>query len=188
MFERDIGGVWMRVLIAYSSKTGNTKMIAEEIFTVFHGEADLYRIEDAPNPDPYDAVIVGFWVDKGSINLEAANYLKEIRHKKVAVFATVGSNPTCEHSKDSFASGIKLVDASNEILGSYLCQGKVPYALIEQLLKRYPMSQEQGQVSIDWQAIYEEGKTHPNEEDVAKAREVFSAIREKLHHLFEQNF
>lgn len=170
----------MSVLIAYSSKTGNTKMIAEEILKVFHGEADLCRIEDAPNPDPYDVVIVGFWVDKGSINLEAANYLKKIRDKKVAVFATIGSNPTWKHSKDSFASGIKLIDASNEILGSYLCQGKVPYALIEQLLKRYPMSQAQGQVNIDWQAIYEEGKTHPDAADLAKTREVFSAIRQNI--------
>lgn len=170
----------MRVLIAYSSKTGNTKMIAEEIFTAFHGEADLCRIEDAPNPDPYDVVIVGFWVDKGMINLEAANYLKAIKHKKVAVFATIGSNPMWKHSKESLASGIQLIDASNEMLGSYLCQGKVPYALIEQLLKRYPMSQVQGQVNIDWQAIYEEGKTHPDAADLAKAREVFSAIRQNI--------
>lgn len=46
----------MKALVVYSSKTGNTKKVAEAVHGVFPHGTDLYRVEDAPSPDNYDLI------------------------------------------------------------------------------------------------------------------------------------
>ena len=57
----------MKILVAYSTKTGNTKKVAEAIAQALPG-AELHDVTTAPAPDAYDFVAMGFWVDKGGPN------------------------------------------------------------------------------------------------------------------------
>ena len=50
--------------VIYSSTTGNTKAIAEEIAGT--AGADLFRVQDAPTDlSAYDVVALGYWLRRG---------------------------------------------------------------------------------------------------------------------------
>lgn len=55
----------MKILLTYSSRTGNTEKVARAIREVLPASADFYKMSEAPQPEEYDVVIVGFWIDRG---------------------------------------------------------------------------------------------------------------------------
>ena len=84
----------MKILVTYSSKTGNTKKLAEGIYEgLGEMEKEILPMSEVKSLDAYDTVLAGYWVDKGGANEEAAAFLKEISGKKVGVFATLAFWP-----------------------------------------------------------------------------------------------
>ena len=55
----------MKALVVYSSKTGNTKKLAEALYSAVQFEKKLISISDNPDPTEYDFVAVGFWLQEG---------------------------------------------------------------------------------------------------------------------------
>lgn len=82
------------ILVAYSSKTGNTKKLAEGILDGIKKMeggvvdtadiVDIKDIKDISEIDKYDTVIAGYWVDKGGANEEAAVFLKKLPERRSA--------------------------------------------------------------------------------------------------------
>ena len=68
----------MKALVVYSSRTGNTRKIAEAIAAVLPG-CEIHPVESAPAPEGYDLVAVGYWVDKGMPDAQAKAYLETVR-------------------------------------------------------------------------------------------------------------
>ena len=83
----------MKILVVYSSKTGNTKKIADAIFEILPEPKEIYSVQDAPPPEGYDFIAAGFWVNKGTADNAAQKYMKTIKGKKVGLFATLGAYP-----------------------------------------------------------------------------------------------
>ena len=54
----------MKLLVVYSSKTGNTKKVAMAIGETLGVEP--VAVTENPSPEDYDAIVAGFWVDKGT--------------------------------------------------------------------------------------------------------------------------
>ena len=73
----------MKSLVVYSSLTGNTKMVGEAIAEVLAPDCDIFKVEDNPNYADYDLVVVGYWVDKGTADAKAANYLNPLKIAKL---------------------------------------------------------------------------------------------------------
>lgn len=169
----------MRSLVAYSSLTGNTKMVAEAIADELGTDTALKRVEDKPSADGYDLVAVGFWVDRGTANKTTVEYLKTLRNCKVALFATLGADPTSEHAKDSLKSAAAELDGSNEVIGMFICQGKVDPKLIEQMSKMFPPDHPHG-MNEARRKRHEEASKHPNEQDLMDARAVFAQIKKSM--------
>lgn len=71
----------MKALVVYSSRTGNTRKIAEAIAAVLPG-CEIHPVESAPAPEGYDLVAVGYWVDKGMPDAQAKAYLETVRDAK----------------------------------------------------------------------------------------------------------
>ncbi len=157
----------MKVLVTWSSKTGNTKSVGESLAAVCPADTTLCPIAEAPaGGGDYDLVVLGYWVDKGMPNKECRDYLKGISGKKIAFFGTLGAYPDSQHAKDCMAKAAELAE-SNEVCGSFICQGKVDPVLLEKMAKmpdnRHPMTEER-------KARIEEAKKHPNEQDFDNAR------------------
>ncbi len=55
----------MKSLVVYSSKSGNTKKLAEAVYKYLTGEKELCAVADAPDPSGYNFVAVRFWLQKG---------------------------------------------------------------------------------------------------------------------------
>ena len=75
----------MRALVVYSSKTGNTKAIAEVAAEAFGHDTVLAPIAEAPDYHEFDLVAVGFWIDKGHPNHEIQKYIRRLKGKKVVL-------------------------------------------------------------------------------------------------------
>lgn len=173
----------MNVLITYSSKTGNTEKVARQV----KKEADAHfksgitfsKISDAPDPSDYDVIIIGFWIDKGAPNKEAELFMKGISGKKTAFFFTLGASPNSPHADKCIAeSRAQLESQGNMLLGEYLCQGQIDMKLIE-AFKSFPKDHPHA-YSEESAKRYAVAASHPDEEDLGRAGEVFRDIFMRL--------
>ena len=109
--------------VVYNSLTGNTKMLADTIKSVL------------PNNNNDDIVFVGFWTDKGNADAKTIEYLKLLRNKKIFLFGTCGFGGS-EAYFDRILTNVKgNIDSSNEMIGEYMCHGKMPNSVRERYLK-----------------------------------------------------
>lgn len=116
----------MKLLITYSSKTGNTKKLAEGLYNNLpFKEMDIMPIADVRNIDEYDTVLVGYWVDRAFPNKEAKIFMEQISGKRVGIFATLGAYPDSQHAWDSLVNGENIVKENNTVIGKFICQGKI---------------------------------------------------------------
>ena len=160
----------MRKLVVYSSRTGNTKMIAEAVAEAL-APCDLYPVAEAPDTSAYDFVTVGYWVDKGMPDTDCRKYMETVRDKKVALFGTLGVDPSHGHAKECACKGEELMRANNNtVYGTVLSQGKIDPKIIEVMKKTaqdvHPMTPERI-------ARIEAAKSHPNGEDCRRAKDAF---------------
>ncbi len=169
----------MQGLVVYSSLTGNTKMVAEAIAEELGGNTVLAAVEENPSAADYDFIAVGYWVDKGTADAKSAAYLGTIKNKKVALFATLGADPASEHAKQSLESGAALLDASNEVVGQFICQGKVDPKLIATMAKMFPANHPHG-MNEERKARHEMASTHPDANDLLMAKAVFKEVKRKV--------
>lgn len=162
----------MKALIVYSSRTGNTRMIAEAIHAVMPEGTDIFPVEQAPDPVGYDFIALGFWVNKGAPDTAMAAYMPKVRGKRVGLFGTLGAWPDSEHARKSMRNAVERM-TGNEVLGTYLCQGKIDPRLLAAMEKRshnaHPMTEER-------RARIEEAAKHPDEADCAEAQRIFAEI------------
>ena len=165
----------MKHLIVYSSKTGNTRKIAEAIHSVLPPGTEIYPVENAPDPDLYDFIAVGYWVDRGTANAEMAKYMPKIRSKKVGIFFTLGAYPHSNHARDSFETGSRLLGENCEIIAKFWCQGAIDPKLTSWMSKlpaEHPHSPNPERLRR-----WEEAAKHPDSADLEAARKAFSGIQ-----------
>lgn len=162
----------MKTLIIYSSLSGNTKYLAEGIFKGIEGPKDIVSVDDNPKWQDYDNILVGYWVTRGGPDEKAEKILKEIKDKRVGVFATLGAYPWGEHAHKSIQTGIDLVKDNNEIIGRFICQGRLSEDIMKRLSKlepgdpHYPDEKRKKR--------WEYASSHPDENDIADALRVFA--------------
>lgn len=162
----------MKILVTYSSKTGNTKKLAEGIYEGL-GNMDkaILPMSEATDISAYDIVLAGYWVDKGGANTEAAEYLKTIKGKKVGLFATLAFWPDSEHAYKSILAGEALVKDENHVIGKYICQGKIDPKMIE-MFKKMPEGNPH-RPTPEKEKRYAISANHPSAADIAVAAEMF---------------
>ncbi len=163
----------MKILVTYSSLTGNTKKLAEGIFESLENvQKDIKSVKEVENTDEYDVVIVGYWVDKGGPNTEAAEFMKTLNNKTVGIFATLGFWADSDHAYNSLKNGEQLVAENNKILAKFICQGKLSEKIIEQF-KKFPEGNPHA-ITPEKLRRYEIAKSHPSKADIAMAGELFN--------------
>jgi len=166
-----------KTMVVYSSKTGNTKKVAEEIMKVLPGNTDIFPVEKAPDPSEYDFIAAGFWVDRGTAETKALEYFKKIENKKVAIFITLGAYPDSAHAEKVVENAKKLFGEKNEVLGHFICQGKIDPALTEKF-KDLPPDHPHA-MTPERKARHEEAKKHPDSKDFKNACQAFKGIMEE---------
>ena len=111
----------MKIAIVYSSRTGNTKMIAEAVREVMPEGAVLCSVEDAPDPAEFDLLARGFWVDKGQADKamdkmndrnDARSKAREMGNKAEEKYNQVKNRANEEYTKarDNVKQGVQKAE------------------------------------------------------------------------------
>jgi flavodoxin len=162
----------MKSLIVYSSKSGNTKKIANAIENFLPGEKVCLSVEDNPSTSGYDLICVGFWFQSGNADKKSAQFLESIHFTTpVFLFATHGAAAHSEHA----VSGIKRAEellASNPVVGVFSCQGEVNGELLAQAKKMTPPP--------PWIDAAPQATGHPNSEDISRLEKVLGNVVGRL--------
>lgn len=126
----------MKGIIVYSSKTGNTKKMAEVIHKKLNEiyDVDLAEIKEKIDIEKYDFALIGGWIDRALPNTEAIKLIKETSQNNLGIFITMGAMPDSKHGEDVSKNLEKLLETRNSI-GYYKCPGLVDPKLIENLKK-----------------------------------------------------
>jgi flavodoxin len=166
----------MKTLVVYSSRTGNTRKVAEAVRKVMPGDGVLESVQSAPAPDGFDFIALGFWVDKGTADAKTLEYIKKIQGKKVGLFMTLGAYPDSEHAKKCMAAVKALLEPANTVIREFICQGKIDPALAK-TFESFPPGHPHA-MTPERRKLHEEAATHPDEKDLAGAAACFGGIGE----------
>ncbi len=167
-------------LVVYSSLTGNTKKVAEAVAQVIPN-CDIVTVDEVPaNLDEYYFISVGYWVDRGLPDKKSKKFIKSIKNMNVALFGTLGAYPDSPHAKgcmrDSEAM-LKVEGKNNNVLGSFLCLGKIDEKLLDYMGKfmgdSHPMTPER-------KARLLEAQTHPDNNDLTNVQLLFKTYVTRL--------
>ena len=156
----------MKFLIAYSSRTGNTKKIAEALAKAAPEGSLLAKVEDKPDVEEYDVIFAGYWLDRGGPDSNAKEFLHSLKGKRIVLFETMGASPTSEHALTAFANAGACLSDDNSVIGAIAFQGAVDPALIE-MMKKMPAGSPHH--SAQMEATTKEAAKHPNQEDLDRA-------------------
>ena len=124
-----------RYSILFSSMTGNTKELADAIREILPEETlDYFGL--CKDADPQSEILyIGFWTDKGTADEATTTLLKSLRNKKIFLFGTAGFGGSEEYYEKVLHNVRENIDPSNQIVGEYMCQGKMPMAMRERYVK-----------------------------------------------------
>ena len=158
--------------IVYSSKTGNTKKLAETIYNFLpQNECEYYGAVDKIDGKLSDVIYIGFWTEKGNADSLTVEFLNKLKGKKIFLFGTAGYGES-EKYFDSIINNVKKnIDSSNTVIGTFMCQGKMPLSVRE----RYKKMKEQNTVSFNVDnliANFDKALSHPNENDLKTLEQI----------------
>ena len=119
----------MSYAIVYSSKTGNTELLATTIKNALPYEECIYFGNPSETALKADKIYVGFWTDKGTADNETAQFMSELTNQKVFVFGTAGFVNQDGYYNKIMDRACQNLSEETEIIGTYMCQGKMPMAV-----------------------------------------------------------
>lgn len=125
----------MTYSIVYSSKTGNTKMLADALHQALPADDCLYF--GAPDAQALAAerIYIGFWTDKGSCDAETAAFLAQLTQQEIFLFGTCGFGGGVAYFEQILARVRDLLPESVQLVGSYLCPGKMPQSVRDRYVR-----------------------------------------------------
>lgn len=161
----------MKYAVIYHSETGNTKRVADAIYNALpDGDKIILPIEQADTALEADVYFVGFSIRNNTCGIETMNFLDQIQGGKVALFATCGYFPADSY-KDQLERRLSVwLPDYAEYLGMFLCQGKVDDAQAEKMIQNMP------DVESQLKTMFQEGQSHPNDDDLSNAAQFAEQI------------
>jgi flavodoxin len=127
----------MSILIAYYTKTGNTRKVAEAVQAALEGKgASLVPLKDVQDTNGYSLIFCGFPVHAHSVPVPVQNFIKGLKAgQKVAFFSTHGSLRDGRMPREAIENAIGIAKDAR-ILGTFTCRGQVEPEIIDELMKK----------------------------------------------------
>ena len=161
-----------RYSIIFSSVTGNTKLLANAIREALPQEnCDYFGTSSNRENPTSELLFIGFWTDKGTADENTLNLLKTLRDKQIFLFGTAGFGGSEEYYRKILTSTKESIDASNTIVGEYMCQGKMPMAVRDHYVKL----KEQPEYPANLDVLienFDRALSHPDKDDLDKLRNI----------------
>lgn len=166
----------MKTYVIYSSKTGNTKKIASQIFGAIakYEAAELVSVDEIKSHHlEANRLAVGYWNDKGTADKMILDFAEKVTDKELILFGTQGADPESDHGKQCIENVNKLFSDSN-ILGHFLCQGRIDPELtkmFERLPADHPHAMDENR-----RKRHEQAASHPDQDDLSNAAAMIERI------------
>lgn len=169
----------MKSLVLWSSRTGNTKAVAQAIYDALPGDKDIIEEGREKDVSGYDIIFVGFWGFRRGADMAARRTLSGLHNRKVAIYATAGTYPDSPAARDYLEAAAALLPKDSTCLGTFICQGRVHSFHVgkrsEHKAEVHPMTPERLK-------RLQEAEKHPNEEDFKNAAAWALDMVEKARH------
>lgn len=158
----------MKSIVVYSSRTGNTKKLAEVACGALPAGTQMYTVDEAPDPSAYDFVALGYWLQGGKPDPQSSAYLERLKgHKSIFLFATHGASPDSEHSRMAVEDARSLARGAM-VAGTFCCYGEVNPTVLEKV-KAKP------QPPV-WLDDAPNAVGHPDQKDLESLRAALTAV------------
>lgn len=125
----------MSYAIVYSSRTGNTEMLAQALRNALPQEGCVYYGTPDVKALAAERLYVGFWTDKGSCDAQTAAFLARMSGKEVFLFGTAGFGGESAYFEAILRRVEERLGSGNTVIGTYMCQGKMPGSVRERYEK-----------------------------------------------------
>ena len=166
--------------IVYSSRTGNTKELAATIHKVLPPDSCLYYGTVDNVKDKLSKMIyIGFWTERGNADSLTIEFLKKLKNKRIFLFGTAGYGGSEDYFRNIINNVKKNIDSSNTLIGTFMCQGKMPLAVKE----RYENMAKQNNSSVDIDKLirnFEEALSHPDITDLERLKATLENLEQKF--------
>ncbi len=158
----------MKNLVVYSSRTGNTKKLAEALYEHIPGEKQIAPVSEAPDPGDFTFIAAGFRIENGEPDREIQEYLKKIVDDcQVFLFATHASERGSDTVKGAMKKARDLARRAR-IVGEFDCQGEVPEDKLNEARQQTP--------EPAWVKDAEKAKGHPDQEDIREMLKLIDSL------------
>jgi flavodoxin len=151
----------MKYAVIYYSQTGNTKKLAENIYSALPDTdktiINADNLSDIPIADVY---FIGFLVQRLSCNARIYDILRKIDNAKILLFATCGLNPNPHYKRHIQKKAEMGINESCYCYGFYLCQGAADDKFKRMIYNELPDSAEM------LNDVFTKGDTHPDDTDL----------------------
>lgn len=158
-----------RYAIIFSSMTGNTRKLADTIRGALPEELCDYFGDAKTGDSDAEMIYVGFWTDKGTADQACLELLGRLKNKKIFLFGTAGFGGSEAYYQKILANVCTAIDASNTVVGEYMCQGRMPQAVRD----RYVKMKEMPDAKPNLDALienFDRALSHPDEADLNDLR------------------
>ena len=156
----------MKILVAYFSRTGNTKRVAQAIYDEIQCEKEIKSIDDDLSLKDYDFIFLGFPIESYGPPTSIHKFLSlKTKQKNFALFITHGVPEGQELLPLWIENCKKLIHPTAKVKEIFTCQGEVAEYVVDSLRKSpNPMLQV-------WAEHCHLSKGQPDESRIQKAKE-----------------
>ena len=159
----------MSYAIVYSSRTGNTKLLAETIRDTLDPADCIYFGTPSEEALSADTLYVGFWTDRGTCDEDAAAFLKKLTSQKLFLFGTAGFGVSQEYFDKILQRARENLPETVQVFGSFLCQGKMQPSVRQryEALQQSPTPPPNIKMLLE---NFDRALSHPDAEDLYNLR------------------
>ena len=161
----------MSYAIVFSSKTGNTALLAQTLQEQLPQTDCCYFGAPDAAALAADTLYVGFWTDKGKADADTLDFLQQLHGKRVFLFGTAGFGGSAPYFEKILAATRKALDGSNTVIGTYMCQGKMPPSVRAryEAMRTLPAPPANLDAMIE---NFDRARSHPDADDLDRLRAV----------------
>ena len=125
-----------------------------------------------------ETLFVGFWTNQGVADRETQQLLGQLRNRKIFLYGTAGFGGSEAYFQAILDKTKAFIDDSNTVIGTYMCQGKMPLSVRE----RYVKMKEQPDHMPNIDAMienFDKALSHPDANDLEKLANLVSKAIEQ---------
>ena len=159
----------MSYAIVFSSKTGNTALLAQTLQEQLpQADCCYFGAPDAAALAA-DTLYVGLWTEKGKAEADKLDFLQQLHGKRVFLFGTAGFGGSAPYFEKILAATRKALDGSNTVIGTYMCQGKMPPSVRAryEAMRTLPAPPANLDAMIE---NFDRARSHPDADDLDRLR------------------